>query len=102
LRDSVEILYISWFVNCVVPAKLGDVYRAYLLKMNSDASLSRPFGTVFSERTVDIFPIALLGLAAGFWSFRDGMPPAIRVVLIVGIVGVVGADIGRLTTRQFD
>ena len=36
LRDSVEILYISWFVNCVVPAKLGDVYRAYLLKMNSD------------------------------------------------------------------
>ena len=41
LRNSIEILYISWFVNCVVPAKLGDVYRAYLLKMNSDASLSR-------------------------------------------------------------
>ena len=80
LRDSVEILYISWFVNCVVPAKLGDVYRAYLLKMNSDASLSRTFGTVFIERILDIFAIAILGLAAGFWSFRDGMPPAIRVV----------------------
>ena len=86
LRDSVEILYISWFVNCVVPAKLGDVYRAYLLKMNSDASLSRTFGTVFIERILDIFAIAILGLAAGFWSFRDGMPPAIRVVFIVGIV----------------
>ncbi len=35
LRNSTEILYISWFVNCVVPAKLGDVYRGYLLKINS-------------------------------------------------------------------
>ena len=76
LRNSTEILYISWFVNCVVPAKLGDVYRAYLLKMNSDASLSRTFGTVFIERILDIFAIAILGLAAGFWSFRLGMPPA--------------------------
>ena len=86
LRSSVEILYLSWFVNCVVPAKLGDVYRAYLLKMNSLASLSRTFGTVFIERILDIFAIAILGLAAGFWSFRSGMPPAIRVIFIVGIV----------------
>ena len=41
LRNSTEILYISWFVNCVVPAKLGDVYRAYLLKMNS-AGVAQP------------------------------------------------------------
>jgi uncharacterized protein (TIRG00374 family) len=101
LRNSVEILYISWFVNCVVPAKLGDVYRAYLLKMNSDASLSRSFGTVFIERILDIFAIAILGLAAGFWSFRDGMPPAIRVVFIVGIVTVIVAAVGLFTMRNF-
>jgi uncharacterized protein (TIRG00374 family) len=101
LRDSVEILYISWFVNCVVPAKLGDVYRAYLLKMNSEASLSRTFGTVFIERILDIFAIAILGLAAGLWSFRDGMPPAIRLVFIVGIVVVVVAAIGLFTMRNF-
>ena len=101
LRDSVEILYLSWFVNCVVPAKLGDVYRAYLLKMNSEASLSRTFGTVFIERILDIFAIAILGLAAGFWSFRDGMPPAIRLVFIVGIVVVVVAAIGLFTMRNF-
>jgi glycosyltransferase 2 family protein len=101
LRNSVEILYISWFVNCVVPAKLGDVYRAYLLKMNSDASLSRSFGTVFIERILDIFAIAILGLAAGFWSFRDGMPPAIRVVFVVGIVTVVVAAVGLFTMRNF-
>ena len=28
VRDSTEIIFISWLVNCLVPAKLGDVYRA--------------------------------------------------------------------------
>jgi uncharacterized protein (TIRG00374 family) len=100
-KDSVEILYLSWFVNCVVPAKLGDVYRAYLLKMNSPASLSRTFGTVFIERILDIFAIAILGLAAGFWSFRDGMPPAIRLVFIVGFVVVIVLGVGLFTMRNF-
>jgi len=99
--DSTEILYLSWFVNCVVPAKLGDVYRAYLLKMNSPASLSRTFGTVFIERILDLFVIAFLGLAAGFWSFRTGMPPAIRAVFIVGIVVVVVLAVGLFTMRNF-
>src|SRR3954453_22954516 len=101
LRNSIEILYISWFVNCVVPAKLGDVYRAYLLKMNSPASLSRTFGTVFIERILDIFAIAILGLAAGFWSFRSGMPDSIKVIFIVGIITVVVAAFGLLTMRNF-
>ena len=30
--DATEILFMSWFVNCLVPAKLGDLYRAYLLR----------------------------------------------------------------------
>ena len=101
LRNSVEILYISWFVNCVVPAKLGDVYRAYLLKMNSVASLSRTFGTVFIERILDIFAIAILGLAAGLWSFRDGMPAAIQLVFVVGMVVVAVAAVGLFTMRNF-
>ena len=43
VRDSTEIIFISWLVNCLVPAKLGDVYRAYLLRLNFDVSLSRTF-----------------------------------------------------------
>ena len=101
VKDATEILYLSWFVNCVVPAKLGDVYRAYLLKANSTASLSRTFGTVFIERVVDLIAIAVLGLAAGFWSFRDGMPPAVRILFIVGIVVVIALAVGLFTMRNF-
>ena len=65
LRDATEIIFISWLVNCLVPAKLGDLYRAYLLKINSTVSLSRTFGTVFIERILDLFAIVVLGLGVG-------------------------------------
>jgi uncharacterized protein (TIRG00374 family) len=100
-RDSSEIIFLSWLVNCVVPAKLGDVYRAYLLKINSTASLSRTFGTVFIERVLDLGAIAILGLAAGYWSFRSGLPPAIQIVFGVGVVVVISLAFGLFTMRNF-
>jgi len=101
LRDSSEIIYISWLVNCLVPAKLGDVYRAYLLRSNYDTSLSRTFGTVFIERIFDLFAIAILGLAAGFWSFRSGLAPAVAFILGLGVVVVIVLAVGLFTMRNF-
>ena len=100
-RDSTEIVFLSWLVNCVVPAKLGDLYRAYLLKINSTASLSRTFGTVFIERVLDLVVIALMGIAAGYWSFRDGLPQAIQLVMAIGLVVVAALSIGLFTMRNF-
>jgi len=101
IRDATEILFISWLVNCVVPAKLGDVYRAYLLRLNFLVSLSRTFGTVFIERVFDLFAIALLGLAAGFWSFRDGLSNEVRLIFAVGLVLIAGLAIALLLLRNF-
>jgi glycosyltransferase 2 family protein len=100
-RDATEIVFLSWLVNCVVPAKLGDVYRAYLLKINSNASLSRTFGTVFIERILDLIVIAILGLAAGYWSFRNGFPPSIQIVGVLGIVVIVVLGGLLLSMRNF-
>ncbi len=99
-KDATEIIFLSWLVNCIVPAKLGDVYRAYLLKINSTASLSRTFGTVFIERVLDLFAIVILGLAAGFWSFRSGLPPEIQVVVGLGIGVMVLLAVGLLFLRN--
>jgi glycosyltransferase 2 family protein len=106
-RDATEILFLSWFVNCLVPAKLGDIYRAYLARGNFGASISRTVGTVFIERIADIIVIAALALSAGFWSFRGRSRPEIDALFLVGfvisislvllIIGlrVYGAGIGR-------
>jgi uncharacterized protein (TIRG00374 family) len=101
VRDSTEILYLSWLVNCIVPAKLGDLYRAYLLRINSTASLSRTFGTVFIERVLDIFTIAILGIAAGYWSFRSGLPDSIQLLFGVALVIVALLAVGLFTLRNF-
>jgi len=101
LRDSTEIVFISWLVNCLVPAKLGDVYRAWLLKANYVVSLSRTFGTVFIERIFDLFAIAILGLAAGFWSFRAGFRPEVQLVFGIGLVVLIILAIGLYSVRNF-
>ena len=101
VRDATEIIFLSWLVNCLVPAKLGDVYRAWLLKINSTVTLSRTFGTVFIERVLDLFAIVSLGLAAGFWSFRTGLPTEAQFVFAIGVVFVLLLAGGLLTMRNF-
>ena len=98
-RDATEILYLSWFVNCLVPAKLGDVYRAYLLRANFGASISRTLGTIFIERVADVIVIAGLALAAGFWSFRGRSRPEIDALFIVGF-GISIALVGLVVVLR--
>jgi uncharacterized protein (TIRG00374 family) len=85
-RDATEILFLSWFVNCLVPAKLGDLYRAWLLKGNFGASISRSVGTIFIERIADIVVIFGLALAAGAWSFRRAARPELSALFIAGFI----------------
>jgi len=85
-RAAIEILFLSWFVNCIVPAKLGDLYRAYLLRGNFAASISRTVGTVFIERVTDILVIFGLALAAGYWSFRGRNRPEVDALFVAGFV----------------
>ncbi len=103
-QDATEILFISWLVNCVVPAKLGDLYRAYLLKLNSPVSATKTLGTVFMERILDLIAIAALGVAAGYIRFRDGLnalPQTVQVVFALGAVVVVLLIVALVVMRNF-
>ena len=43
----------------------------------------------------------LLGLAAGFWSFRSGMSPAVQLIFAIGLVVVAVLAIGLFIVRNF-
>jgi uncharacterized protein (TIRG00374 family) len=101
VRDSTEIIFVSWLVNSVVPAKLGEVYRAWLLKINYPVSLSATFGTIFIERIFDIFAIVILGLGAAFWSFRTGLDDTVRIVMFIGVIVVVLLAVALFTMHNF-
>ncbi len=103
-RDATEIIFISWLVNCVVPAKLGDLYRAYLLKLNSPVSATRTLGTVFMERMLDLIAIAALGVAAGYWRFHgslNDLPTSVQVIFAMGVVVIVGLIVALVVMRNF-
>ena len=100
-RDGTEILFLSWFVNSVVPAKLGDLYRAYLLRANFGASISRTVGTIFLERITDVVVIFGLALAAGFWSFRGRNRPELDALFLVGFAFAVALVVLVIVLRVF-
>jgi uncharacterized protein (TIRG00374 family) len=104
VKDGTEIIFLSWLVNCIVPAKLGDLYRAYLLKLNGPVSATRTLGTVFMERILDLIAIASLGMLAGYWRFRgslNDLPAAVQVIFAVGVVVIVLLIVALVVMRSF-
>ena len=95
-----EIILLSWFANCVVPAKLGDAYRAFLLKQNANVSFSKTFGTILAERIIDtLLLFVLLGLAASL-AFQGAVPGEVLRILQGGLALVVIVILGLLSMRN--
>jgi len=102
IPDLAEIIFLSWFANSVVPAKLGDIYRAYLLRQRSAISLSKAGGTIVAERLLDFAVLMLLLLVSGLVSFHGRLPAALLTVFELGIAALILALIGLLSLRRLD
>ena len=85
-RDLLEILMLGWFVNCLAPAKLGDLYRSYLVKERFGVSLSRTVGVVVAERLLDIFAVFGLLIVGGYIAFGRTVLPDLTLVYVSGAV----------------
>jgi glycosyltransferase 2 family protein len=95
-----EIIFLGWFANCIVPAKLGDAYRGYLLKLNAGVSFSTTIGTILAERIIDVVVLFLLMLASTWLSFGRALPPQILVLLQLGCVLVIVVVVGLVSMRK--
>ncbi len=96
-----EILYISWFANVIVPAKLGDLYRAYLLRTETGLPASRTFGTVLAERLLDLLVLLMLFIPAVIISLHENLPSQLRAGLIVTLALVVAGAVALFVLRAF-
>jgi uncharacterized protein (TIRG00374 family) len=84
-----EIVVLSWFANCIVPAKLGDAYRAYLLKRDARVSFSATIGTILAERIIDVVILFLLMATAASLAFGRALPPEVVLLMQAGTALVV-------------
>ncbi len=99
LPALMEYLYLSWFANCIVPAKLGDAYRAYLLKHNGKVSFSSTLGTIFAERLLDMIGLFGMLLVSGWLTFGARMPEGTQIIFGFGALLVVGILVGLAGMR---
>ena len=84
-----QIVLLGYFANCIVPAKLGDAYRAYLINRDANVSLSAGFGTILAERLVDAMMLVAVLTGAVIVVFRGSLPAEARPALLLGGVLVV-------------
>lgn len=81
-RDATEptlptltvIFVLSWFANSIVPAKLGDAYRGFLLKRKAKTPFTGALGTIFAERLVDLVALAVVLIVSAFVVFGRHIP----------------------------
>jgi uncharacterized protein (TIRG00374 family) len=103
LPGLIEIIFLSWFVNCIVPAKLGDAYRGYLLKKNANASFSLTLGTIFGERIADLlvlFSLMCFGGALAFSRVESKFGSLSLLFLFGGILVLIMA-VGLVVLRFY-
>lgn len=79
------IVVTSFFVNCVLPAKMGDVYRAYLARSKLGIVASKAFGTIIAERLVDLLVLMGLLVTAGVVIFHRRVPGELVPYVIIGV-----------------
>ena len=85
-----EIIYLSWFVNTLVPAKLGDMYRGWLLRRTADVKFSRAMGTVVAERALDMVVLVILMVSTGFLTYGDVLASGVEGGLAACLAGGPG------------
>ena len=96
-----RIMYLAWFANCLTVARLGDVYRGYLLKKQAGVSFATTLGTVLAERLLDLIVLVALVGAGVLVVFGGTLPTEATQALIAGLILSAVGILGLLTMRRF-
>jgi glycosyltransferase 2 family protein len=84
-------LMIGYMMNAIIPLRLGDLVRAYLLGRRHGIAVSTTLSTVVVERIFDVVAIVVIGLLV---STVLDMPALVKVGLrTFAFVGVTGMSV---------
>ncbi len=96
VKDSLTI-FLSGLTMSVTPAKLGEVFKSYLLKRTNGTEVSKSVPVVFAERITDVLGLLILA-AISFSAFQYGKEILI-VVLVILLALIVTIKSRRICGR---
>ena len=86
-RQAIALLIVSYTVNNVVPARMGDVMRVFLLARETGIRKTASLATVVLERLLDVLAIlAIIVACTVFLSWPSPLLTAMRIVAMLAIV----------------
>ena len=97
LSGMFQIMTLSWFANSILPARMGDAYRCYLIKKRANASFGVSLGTMLAERLIDLIVLVGMLLMAGTIVYGTHAPDRAQQAFLAGgavvVLGVVGVSV---------
>jgi hypothetical protein len=93
-RDTYPLTTVGYMGNNVLPARSGDLLRAFLLAPVAGTRKRDVLGTVVAERLLDALALGLVFATAAFVLVRDAGVPESRVLAVGGAAAVALAILG--------
>jgi len=84
---STACIFVSQTANLVVPARLGDFVRVFILRHEYNTTYSEGVSSVVVERVFDIVTVAILGAVALI--FVLNVPPVYYTIILVPLIAGV-------------
>ena len=97
LKELVPLCLTSASLNIVLPARAGDIFRAFFIGQKYKVSKIKIFGTVMLERIFDVFVIFCLLLLGVFVYHRNEL--AIKLCSFAGICIILGISFTFITFK---
>ena len=106
VRRIVPVLLVGYLGNAVLPARLGEPIRAYLVARRENLDAAEAFGSVVLERVVDTATLAVVAFLAAVavnapsWIVQATGLAAIAGTAVTGALVVIGPGRMVLFTRR--
>jgi uncharacterized protein (TIRG00374 family) len=85
-----KVLSIGYMGNDILPARLGDVIRVYVLSRREQVTLSATLATILVERIFDgLTMIGFLAVSALFATLSADLENALRLTTVLFLVGLL-------------
>ncbi len=98
LVSAIEGLLIGWVSNVVLPFKLGEGAKAWVLARRTGLPMATVFSTVLVDKTIDAMSLVVFVVLA---SIVSPLPPAVREVRKWGVVALVVIGVLYLLGRAW-
>lgn len=86
-RQAIALLIVSYTVNNIVPARMGDVMRVFLLARETGIRKTASLATVVLERLLDVLAIlAIIVACTVVLSWPSPLLTALRIAAVLAIV----------------